>query len=74
MTNKLKPCPFCGGKAKLLKETIAVGMGATDTLYFVECTNCESSGKRFGLLDADTEKERKNLAILSWNRRVKNDR
>lgn len=30
----LKPCPFCGGEAK-----IGIGMGE----YWVMCTNCEAS-------------------------------
>ena len=75
MTNKLKPCPFCGGEAKLSKESMGVGMGMTTTYYFAECTNCKATSKRFDkILDAETEIECKLLAVLSWNRRADNDR
>ena len=35
MKTKLKPCPFCGSKAKLTH------FKWTDVIYSVNCTNCE---------------------------------
>ena len=58
---ELKPCPFCGGEAKLRETTYGNNIGA----YFVYCANrdCEvspSTGyRRF-------RKE----AIEAWNRRA----
>ena len=74
MTDKLKPCPFCNGKAKLSEKTECVGFGETTTFHFVKCTNCGVTGKKFDRLDADTKTEQKLLAVLSWNGRNNNDR
>ncbi len=62
MENKLKPCPFCGGEAKMLEEyDVMIGK----TYYFVECTEC--TGTIFS--GEINEKE----AIEAWNRRVNDD-
>lgn len=56
MSNKLKPCPFCGGKAKIFATPDDFGYG-------VECENdCIFF---FGQFDT---RER---AIEAWNRRIK---
>jgi len=57
--NELKPCPFCGGIAKL---GIHKG-GKDDNYYLVMCTHC------FGRIVGDTEEE----AVAAWNKRVKNE-
>lgn len=57
MTNKLKPCPFCGGEAYILKLQ-------DKEVYFGCCTNCYAeSGKGLTI-------ER---AIELWNRRADNE-
>lgn len=53
----LKPCPFCGGKAKLVENIYY-----TDT-WSVMCTNCYS--------ESDRHHHDWN-AIQAWNRRENN--
>lgn len=55
MTGELKPCPFCGGKAKL--DT----MGLMCQNYVVYCTKCHAEAESAG----STAK-----AIELWNRRT----
>ena len=53
-SNELKPCPFCGGEAKLRRYG--------DSAYcYIECSQCE-----IGAYFYDTKAE----AIAAWNRRV----
>lgn len=68
MSEELKPCPFCGGKAaieiiKPRRRTIAKVV----TLYaggvFVECTGCGCA------ISAETETE----AIEKWDRRMNDE-
>lgn len=53
---KLKPCPFCGSKAKMERTPI-------NLYYYVICTNleCDATVGRF----QPTEEE----AVAVWNRR-----
>lgn len=53
---KLKPCPFCGSKAKMERTPI-------NPYYYVICTNleCDATVGRF----QPTEEE----AVAVWNRR-----
>lgn len=60
MTN-LKPCPFCGGKARLkLISTDAITMMPPMYWHRVECISC-----RAGIEKKDPEQ-----AIEAWNRRA----
>lgn len=54
--NKLKPCPFCGGKAHIMK------MGYPHWIY------CEKCGAKVhgGVVG---EKEGEEASIKAWNRR-----
>jgi hypothetical protein len=55
MSDEIKPCPFCGGEAKLIGEP---------KCYWINCQNSDcltSSG-----INQKTEEE----AIQYWNRRV----
>ena len=56
MTKKLKPCPFCGGKAEILTTDSYSGFD-----YCVMCISC------IGNVDWCNTKEE---AIEAWNRRV----
>ncbi len=54
MTEKLKPCPFCGGEAVLISNK-------EEQLYSVECKNCDCG--TCDHLGAE-------IAVEAWNRRA----
>ncbi len=56
MSNKLKPCPFCGANVRKVKGMMNVTMFA--------CDNCGADVCFYG-------KEKEDKAIEAWNRRVK---
>ena len=57
--DRLKPCPFCGGKSQVEKRNSG---------YQVRCLSC---GARSGYVVASERSELKRLlAIESWNRRA----
>ena len=60
MTDKLKPCPFCGGNANLIEQK-ATGC------FRVKCTKCPTDLGRYWFF-------KKNDVINAWNRRADNDR
>lgn len=53
---ELKPCPFCGGKAK-----VASGIHEGGKYHWVECTECYGRSVGNSLEDE---------AISAWNRRA----
>jgi Lar family restriction alleviation protein len=55
---KLKPCPFCSGRAVAWGDCAEEDGG--QELYTVECINC---GANIGWLTS------RNKAIVAWNRR-----
>ena len=54
----LKPCPFCGDSAEIIKQTCAV---------YIRCKNCKSSTAAF---TAMIESCALDDAIEAWNRRA----
>ena len=71
MNEKLKPCPFCGGKAN-------VGLDDFNNKYLVMCGEC---GVMMGISleigveiinGLTAEIESAELAIENWNRRAEN--
>lgn len=58
MSKELKPCPFCGGDAEIVKE----GHREYKPTYFVGCKIC--CIKTYSYIELDR-------AIDRWNRRVK---
>jgi Lar family restriction alleviation protein len=60
MTDTLKPCPFCGGPAKIL----ALGEG-DDGVWAVECAARKQDGHFAGV-----HSEERADAIDAWNRRT----
>ena len=54
---KLKPCPFCGGKAEIRRDS------ETETFFVVICTNCPATVSRSWF-------SKKQEAINAWNMRT----
>jgi Lar family restriction alleviation protein len=59
MAIKLKPCPFCGGEARIEKFTSKTN-GFNDTTWSVNCMECDIGT----IFDSD-----KKDMILKWNTR-----
>lgn len=78
MQNKLKPCPFCGGKAEMHEQPLYTNKGV--------CVRCASCGtrSRFVLYDCEyllykgnekvyvSKEQATNDVTENWNRRVDN--
>lgn len=60
---ELKPCPFCGGEAVLIKRKLKTEFYPSDGSYYAHCKKC-----------IITTQPRKNAesVIEAWNRRVNN--
>lgn len=70
MTDKLKPCPFCG----CTDIRLAVFIDSVQ----IWCSKCKatlvrSSHKRYESL-AETKEHIKPRTVMAWNRRVEDDR
>lgn len=68
MSEKLKPCPFCGGEASIYKfdkgyfvAEVADTARKLNFNFFVGCNNCKTAGYPY---------KTKRQAIEAWNRRV----
>ena len=59
---ELKPCPFCGGKAKYI---------CSMPYNAVKCTKCGTLGKT--VVDSYEQQDGKAEAIEAWNRRAEDD-
>ena len=71
---ELKPCPFCGGKAKLRKQNRTIVEHQTQRNCYVYCTECDGRGKRY--LEGNTQEDHiiaRQLAVESWNRRAESE-
>ena len=60
MSEKLKPCPFCGGEAKLVNIDASGEQGEENPIV-VHCKECECNTNWFS---------EEWQAIGAWNRRV----
>lgn len=70
---KLKPCPFCGGKGKIKREMendYWFDVPVTISFLFVKCTKCDAISKKFKISEKYIAVEK---ATEAWNRRVKNE-
>ncbi|MBR1486297.1 MAG: Lar family restriction alleviation protein [Synergistaceae bacterium] len=66
MTEELKPCPFCGGEARIT-NLIPPRLYVKDTAFCVYCASCNLL---FGFdIDYGGEFSTENEAIEAWNRR-----
>lgn len=65
---KLKPCPFCGGKAEFISD-FDHPVTATSRMHcqiaYVKCLNCISESRIFDSCSGETEQN----AIDAWNTR-----
>ena len=66
MTDKLKPCPFCGGKAGFIQDD-ALG------LYAVRCKECGSGTVYQFDFGAGLQASKQKSSDV-WNGRADNDR
>lgn len=64
----LKPCPFCGGKARIFHKILK--NGHHPPISYIECSNCRNRTISFPIRPDVASDE---LAVEAWNRRVKND-
>lgn len=67
MTERLKSCPFCDGKAQVF-----IGMHHFNDVI-IRCESCEAEGPLFDEEDADDEKAQRingAAALLHWNMRI----
>ena len=65
MSKKLKPCPFCGGKAKQEESYYITGSCKLIPQYYIKCGNKECC-LHVATCNRDTVEE----AVEIWNRRV----
>lgn len=72
MNTKLKPCPFCGTKAKMMRKPLWEGSHGYQGCYSFKVT-CEKCGCTLNYVYADTiyrtEDEAINNVINAWNER-----
>lgn len=68
MSEELKPCPFCGGEAKLARNYIII-KGKSEKSSWVYCTKCSSKTTYF--LRSKVERYM-STAAEAWNRRADN--
>ncbi|MGN0557871.1 MAG: Lar family restriction alleviation protein [Acutalibacteraceae bacterium] len=64
---KLKPCPFCGGKAEMFN---GVDYSTGKVTCFVRCTKCLSATSYYK--DDKNNFDYMESAIAAWNRRFEN--
>lgn len=72
-TEKLQPCPFCGGKAILVKNTRAFIKAQTTRVAYVHCINCNARTNRVPLEKYGKtahSREAQEEATTAWNRRT----
>lgn len=58
---ELKPCPFCGGKAKMIEHDFH----KLEATWGVRCVECGAQTNQFFTMRA--------LATKAWNRRTQDD-
>ena len=59
--DKLLPCPFCGGKAKVMFRPLRIGAHVSRGTYYVHCKSC---------LISTQPRKKQHIVVDAWNRRV----
>ena len=78
MSEELKPCPFCGGKAMFLNIINKTSHLTVGVMFKIKCMKCGTelpkSYECEMYIDQDggirTEKDERMKAIADWNRRA----
>ena len=68
--SELKPCPFCGGEAKIYATT--TGTFPNHAKHYCYCEKCFASGQSFS--DFTNDGSSVFDAIEAWNRRADDER
>ena len=63
MSEKLKPCPFCGGVGEINGKILNWDAYSIEAAFFVQCTKCHNHSDWF-----DTKAD----AIKDWQNRKEN--
>lgn len=69
---ELKPCPFCGGKAYLEKNSRGFDKGESCRVSYVRCLECNARTARFALRDfghTSHSSVANEYAVEAWNQR-----
>lgn len=65
---ELKPCPFCGGAARVKDDVKCYGHGDYDKSAYVTCCYCHATGEKFYKRYCKGDLEE--TAVAAWNRRT----
>lgn len=68
MSDKLKPCPFCGGEAEI-KNFDGYHRYANGVVDFIQCKKCGGRTREY-YTHIKTEIDMRQEAIKAWNRRT----
>ena len=64
----IKPCPFCGGYAKLEHRSKTYIKGELNYVTYVRCVECNAHGRRVTIHENPIIA--RTYAIQNWNRRI----
>ena len=64
---ELKPCPFCGGRARLFRIGHQNGTAFDD--WGIECVSCGAMPWAFSVYRFEDEAEIREKCAAKWNRR-----
>lgn len=70
MNEVLKPCPFCGGKAKLDCEVYDSSDDDYNVEVWISCIECYVTSALWTAEDKEDHEKYNRLAIQEWNKRV----